>query len=98
MAKIIVKKWSDLTDLNYFLSTNIWQVQWERRYLTIKNSSDKPISFCINRNDNELIPYSDSLITVRGNYWNMEVWLQSIVKKTTPAWSLNVFGDPENTL
>jgi hypothetical protein len=31
--------------------------------------------------DGKYIPYSDSLITVRGNYADMEVGLQSVVKK-----------------
>ena len=43
--------------------------------------------------NNVLIPYSDSLITVRGNYGDMEVWLQSVVKRQTPSWSMNVLWD-----
>ena len=65
----------------------------KRRYLTIKNpwTGNEVVSFCITTNNNNaLIPYSDSLITVRANYGDMEVWLQSVVKKEVPSWSLNV--------
>lgn len=66
-----------------------------RRYFTIKNhlTWGEVVSFCITINDKKLIPYSDSLITVRGNYGDMEVGLQSVVKKQSPSWSLNVLGD-----
>jgi hypothetical protein len=69
-----------------------------RNYLTIKNSwtENQVVKFCIYREDKELIPYSDSLITVRGNYWDMEVWLQSVVKKEVPSWSLNVLDEINN--
>lgn len=83
---IFTKEWSDL---NTFLDKNIWKIQWKRRYLTIKNIWDKPVSFCISWGWN-IIPYSGYLVTVRGNYANMEVWLQSIAKKGIPSWSLNV--------
>lgn len=89
MWDIIVKTWDDL---NGFLRNNIGSVKWERKYLSIKNSwtSDEVVSFCITNNEDNAIPYSDSLITVRWNYGDMEVGLQSVVKKTTPSWSLNV--------
>ena len=90
MWNIVVKTWNSL---NYFLNEYIKEVSGERRYLTIKNpwTLDEVVSFCITlENSNHMIPYSDSLITVRGNYGDMEVWLQSVVKKTTPSWSLNV--------
>jgi hypothetical protein len=36
------------------------------------------------------IPYSNSLVSVQANYGDMEVGLQSVVKKEVPAWSLDV--------
>ena len=80
------------SSFNNFLNTKIGNIKEKRRYLTIKNpwTSNEVVSFCITTNNGQVIPYSDSLITVRGNYGDMEVWLQSVVKKTTPSWSLNV--------
>ena len=71
-------------ELNKFLENNFKNLKENRKYLTIKNpwTGNEVISFCITTNNNALIPYSDSLITVRANYGDMEVWLQS--------WSLNV--------
>jgi hypothetical protein len=62
-----------------------------KKYLTIKNpwDSDGIVSFCV-YNNNNLIPYSDYLITVQANYWDMEVWLQSVVKNWIPYWALDV--------
>ena len=92
MKNIYVETWSD-TKLKAFLNNikNDDIKNSRRRYLTIKNSwtESETVSFCIFMDD-KFIPYSDSLITVRGNYGDMEVWLQSVVKKTTPSWSLNV--------
>ena len=90
MWNIYVKKW-DASSLHVFLGNISNMTSNKRRYLTIKNSGtgDETVSFCIYMKWKE-IPYSDSLVTVRGNYGNMEVWLQSVVKKTTPSWSLNV--------
>ena len=85
MTDIKVQKWSDLGS---FLANNM--VSGERRYLTIKNSWNNSVEFCIKRNDERPIPYSNSLITARGNYGDMEVWLQSVVKKEVPFWALDV--------
>ena len=85
MTDIKVQKWSDLGS---FLANNM--VNGERRYLTIKNSWNNSVEFCIKRNDVRPIPYSNSLITARGNYGDMEVWLQSVVKKEVPFWALDV--------
>ena len=85
MNNIHVVKWKDL---NKFLNDNIRSIEWKRKYLTIKNIWSTPVSFCIKSNKN--IPYSDYLITVRGNYADMEVWLKSVVKKEIPSWSLDV--------
>ena len=68
------------------MNSYAWSVGWGRRYLTIKNIWSTPVSFCIGNN----IPYSDYLVTVRGNYADMEVWLKSVVKKEIPSWSLDV--------
>lgn len=89
MENIVVEKW---TDLNSFLKKNIESVTWNRRYLTIKNpwTWNEVVSFCIHNKNGKLVPYSDSLITVRGNYGNMEVWLQSVVKKEVPFWAMDV--------
>ena len=83
MDNIVVKNWENLND---FLNNNL--INGKRRYLTIKNAWNNPADFCISWDWD--IPYSNSLITVRANYWDVEVWLQSIVEKTTPSWSLNV--------
>ena len=85
MNSIVVKEWNDL---NKFLSDNMSKVKWDRRYLTIKNSWNETVSFCISWKWD--IPYSDSLITVHWNYWDMEVWLQSVVNKEIPFWAINV--------
>lgn len=63
----------------------------EHKYLTIKNpwTSSGIVSFCIS-NENKFIPYSDYLVTVQANYWDMEVWLQSVVKNWVPSWALDV--------
>lgn len=80
-------EWKDYSnDINKFLNDYIWSIEWVRKYLTIKNRWSTPVSFCIGNN----IPYSDYLVTVRGNYADMEVWLKSIVKKEIPSWSLDV--------
>lgn len=83
------------TDLWAFLSTNIEYMAWDHRYLTIKNpwTGDEVAEFCITMDNNELIPYSDSLITVFWHYGDMEVGLQSIVKKWVPDWTLNVLWE-----
>lgn len=86
MKNIIVEKW---TDLNSFIRGNMNAVTWKRRYLTIKNSWANKVWFCIAKKWGGFIPYSNSLIDVQANYADMEVWLQSIVKKETPSWSLN---------
>ncbi len=91
MENIIVETSSSSNTLNNFLKKNITKIQWNRRYLTIKNSWNEAVSFCITAGGKD-IPYSDSLITVRANYGDMEVWLQSVVKKEVPSWSLNVLG------
>ena len=92
MWSIVVKTWADL---NNFLNSEINNVGGIRRYLSIKNpwTWNEIVSFCILSNDGKLIPYTDSLITVRGNYADMEVWLQSVVKRQTPSWSINVLWD-----
>lgn len=89
MTDINVQTWSNLKN---FLSNNL--VSGERRYLTIKNSWNGSVEFCIKRTDGKLIPYSNSLITVRGNYGDMEVWLQSVVKKEVPFWAMDVLWWP----
>lgn len=91
MTNISVENLKHASYLKTFLSNHL-PTNAKRRYLTIKNSWNKPVEFCIKNtsSSNKWIPYSDSLINVRANYWDMEVWLQTIVKKDTPAWSLNV--------
>ena len=93
MEDIVVQKdW----DLQPFLARpdtkNLINKTMTKKYITIKNSWPVSTSFCIKK-DNELIPYSNALITVRGHYADMEVWLQSVVKKDVPYWSLNVLGE-----
>ena len=89
MWNIIVKTWTNLDTI--LTDDNIKNLK-TRRYLSIKNpwTWNEVTSFCITTNKPTLIPYSNALITVRGNYGDMEVWLQSVVKRTSPDWSLNV--------
>ena len=98
MESIFVETWTDLTTFLGKINNNGIKDS-TRRYLTIKNpwNSDEVVSFCITTNGTNdiLIPYSDSLITVRGNYGDMEVWLQSVVKKEVPSWSLDVLWWPQ---
>lgn len=90
MNDIIVKEWNDLRK---FLSSYIGSVNWYRRYLTIKNKSlTQDSKFCISM-DWMLIPYSNSLVSVKANYGDMEVGLQSVVEKEVPAWSLDVLWE-----
>ena len=91
MDNIFVETWNDMS--SSFLN-NIRTMDWKRRYLTIKNSWtwDEVAEFCITI-ENKLIPYSNFLITVFWHYGDMEVWIQSVVKKWVPDWTLNVLGD-----
>lgn len=88
MTDIIVSTWKDLWSFLDGKSIN----NDEKWYLTIKNSSDSYVEFCVYK-EGDPIPYSDSIITVQANYWDMEVWLQSIVRKSVPDWTLNVIDD-----
>lgn len=88
MDDVYVSTWTNLSD---FLSKNSIG-DGKKWYLTIKNSWSEEVSFCVYNNWNS-IPSSDSLITVRGNYGDMEVWIQSVVKKWVPDWALNVLGN-----
>ena len=93
MTDIIVESGNSL---NSFLVGKIWisdwkiNWEWKRLYLSIKNIWDNPVDFCVVWNNK--IPYSNYLVTVRGNYADMEVWLQSVVKKDIPSWSLDLVG------
>jgi hypothetical protein len=86
MKDIVVVKWENLED---FLRNK--KINGEKWYLTIKNSLDKDVEFCVTMGG-KLIPYSDSLITVFWHYGDMEVGLQSVVKKWVPDWTLNVIA------
>ena len=88
MDNIFVETWSDIS-LDFL--NKIEDMEWNRRYLTIKNSWtwDEVAEFCISM-ENKMIPHSDSLVTVQANYGDMEVWLQSVIKKWVPDWTLNV--------
>ena len=91
MNDIVVKTWYDLKS---FLNNEVSGLinSDSKKYLTIKNSWDKPVKFCVYKKW-DLIPYSDSLITVFWHYGDMEVWIQSVVKKWVPDWTLNVIYD-----
>ena len=87
MLEIEVQTWKNL---NGFLS-EIWNYDdYDQKYLTIKNPWNSSVEFCVEWRGNQKLPYSDALITVQANYADMEVWLQSIVKRQTPSWSLNI--------
>ena len=95
MDDIIVERNKKPDELNPFLgdnAKNLVQSPLRKKYLTIKNSWENPIEFCIKiESYNEtLIPYSNSLITSIWHYGDTEVWIQSIVKKWVPDWTLNV--------
>lgn len=96
MSDIVVHTWTSLSsffnkaDVTDFITKSN---SIDKKYLTIKNSWTEDVEFCISMND-EPIPYSDSLITVFWHYGDMEVWLQSIVKKWVPDWTLNVLDEP----
>ena len=88
MTNIEVKTWANLG--NFLIDKDIPDNQvW---YLTIKNSWTEDVEFCIYK-DWALIPYSDFLITVFWHYGDMEVGLQSVVKKWVPDWTLNVLDE-----
>lgn len=91
MTNINVKKGVTLTE---FLENNL--IEWNFRYLTIRNSWNNTVKFCVNMKWWKLIPSANSLITVKWNYWNTEIWLQSIVKKSTPSWTLDVLWNWDN--
>ena len=85
MTDIVVETWKNLWK---FLENKAIP-DGQKWYLTIKNSWTEDVEFCVTMG-NKLIPYSDSLITVFWHYGDMEVGLQSIVKKQVPDWTLNV--------
>ena len=94
MEDIIVRTWNNL---KAFLSTEevsslITNDNNVKEYLTIKNSWDQPVEFCVTM-DNKPIPYSNFLVTVFWHYGDMEVWIQSIIKKWVPDWTLNVLDN-----
>ena len=98
---IVVKK--DQSSLKDFLTTDpdvsslINGSDGEtKKYLTIKNSWNSNVKFCISMGNDD-IPYSNSLITVFWHYGDMEVWIQSVVKKWIPDWTLNVLDEPSGS-
>jgi len=99
MDNIVVKK--DQSSLKTFLTDHEVSSlinnsdSGTKKYLTIKNGWNNAVKFCISMGNNE-IPYSNSLITVFWHYGDMEVGLQSIVKKQVPDWTLNVIGQPNS--
>lgn len=86
MSYIEVKTW---TNLSNFLN-NLVVYDWDQKYLTIKNASNDDVEICVGWENGQILPYSDALVTVQANYADMEVWLQSVVKRKAPSWSLNV--------
>jgi len=91
MDDIVVKTWKNINSFINSLPTE-WINSDNKKYLTIKNSWNEDVEFCIKMGD-KLIPYSNSLITVFWHYGDMEVGLQSVVKKWVPDWTLNVIGN-----
>lgn len=92
MNDIVVRTWSDLHSFLNKDEVSGLISDGSKKYLTIKNSWDWPVEFCVYKEWN-LIPHSDSLITVFWHYGDMEVWIQSVVKKWVPDWTLNVIDD-----
>lgn len=70
------------------LSNNKYNKNIKKPFLTIKNNNES-ISFCIQW---ENLASPDSLITSIWHYWNIEVWLQTVIKKRIPSWTLDVLG------
>lgn len=100
MDDIIVSDEKIPNDLKSFLTNDNYakslvEKHNKKKYLTIKNSWNDPIEFCVTMDtmDKKLIPYSNSLVTSIWHYWDTEVWIQSIVKKWIPDWTLNVIYD-----
>jgi len=101
MDNIVVKK--NQSDLKAFLTTDPdvsslinGSDSGTKKYLTIKNSWNSNVKFCISMGNDD-IPYSNSLITVFWHYGDMEVWIQSVVKKWVPDWTLNVLDEPSGS-
>ena len=96
MGDIIVKTDRSTNNLNDFLNNDDAESLMNsnsKKYLTIKNSGtwNEVYEFCVTINsNNDLIPYSNSLITTVWHYGDTEVGIQSIVKKWVPDWTLNV--------
>lgn len=90
MSSINVKTWTNLHTFIGSLGSNLGGNQ---KYLTIKNSSDRAVEICVWWEMDQVLPYSDAIVTVQANYADMEVWLQSVVKRQTPSWSMNVLWD-----
>ena len=96
MEDIIVETDKSTSSLWNFLSSSAGNLVESntpklKKYLTIRNSGtwDEIIEFCVEM-DNKEIPYSNFLITTIWHYGDTEVWIQSIVKKWVPDWTLNV--------
>lgn len=93
MTDIVVHTWNSLSsffdedDVKKFINNN---TNVEKKYLTIKNSWTEDVEFCITKDGGGDVPYSNFLITVFWHYGDMEVGLQSVVKKWVPDWTLNV--------
>lgn len=99
MNDIIVETEKKPWDLHNFLSSSAIDLikganNDTKKYLTIKNSGtwNETIRFCITM-DGKPIPYSNSLITSIWHFGDIEVWIQSIVKKWVPDWTLNVLWE-----
>ena len=91
MTDIIVETMKS-ENLGEFLSNNtVLSNKDRRKYLTIKNpyTWDEKVEFCVYM-EGSPIPSPNSLITVQANYGDMEVWLESVVRKDVPDWTLNV--------
>ena len=91
MTDIIVETMKS-ENLGKFLSNNtVLSNKDRRKYLTIKNpyTWDEKVEFCVYMEGSH-IPSPNSLITVQANYGDMEVWLESVVRKDVPDWTLNV--------
>lgn len=88
---VIIEGWKSASELRSFLNDvpeTLMNTETPK-YLTIKNLWNNTIEFCVYMNDRS-IPYSNSLINVQANYGDVEVWIQSIVKKWVPGWAWDV--------
>lgn len=85
---VVVEKsglFSILTKAKYYINPGTFRI-----FITIKNTSNSNVSFCLKWRWELISP--NSLITSIWHFWDMEVWLQTVIRKKVPSRSLDVLG------